>query len=137
MQSFLIAQALFSLLPVLLFASFVLGTVSLAVISALLFSLFWTGIAALVLGSTLFLTSGLALLAWAWFVGAYLAVTFVYGLVFAAGGVTEESRVVLEEFKNLVDKKEPDVAGLDAAEGRGDGEEKRGGVGELNGEGGL
>ncbi|KAJ4389536.1 hypothetical protein N0V93_007006 [Gnomoniopsis smithogilvyi] len=96
LSSFLAAQVLFSLLPLLLFASFAFGTVALAAISALLFSLFWIGVAALVLGGTLFVTSSLALLSWAWVVGAYLAASFAYGLVFA-GGQTAGSKDEEEE----------------------------------------
>lgn len=140
LQSFLVAQALFSLLPVLLFASFVLGTVSLAIISALLFTLFWTGVAAFVLGSTLFITSGLAVLAWAWVVGAYLAGTFVYGVVFAGSQDTtqakaDEQRMLNEKWKNIV-KKEPDAV-VNGAEGEDAEDEKRPAAGELTGEGEL
>lgn len=112
LQSFLVAQGLFSFLPLLLFASFVFGTVFLAAISALLFSLFWAGVAALVLGGTLFVTSGLALLAWAWVVGAYLVASFAYGLVFAgdqAGVKDEEQRLLREKWTRIV-KAEPGPA---------------------------
>lgn len=106
------------MLPVLLFASFALGTVALAAISALFFSLFWIGVAALVLGPTLFVTSSLALLAWVWVVGTYLAATFAYGLVFGAGTTTtqvendknnksdEQQRLLSEKWEKIV-KPEP------------------------------
>ncbi|KAK2596017.1 hypothetical protein N8I77_013528 [Diaporthe amygdali] len=79
--SFIVAQLLLSLVPILLFASFVLGTVALALFTAVIFSLFWIGVASIILGSTLFVTFGLAALGWLWFVGTYLAANFVYGLV--------------------------------------------------------
>lgn len=81
LQSFIVAQLLLSLVPILLFASFVLGTVALALFTAVIFSLFWIGVASIILGSTLFVTFGLAALGWLWFVGTYLAANFVYGLV--------------------------------------------------------
>lgn len=114
-QSFLIAQSIFSLMPILLFASFAFGTVALAAISALLFSLFWIGVAALVLGGTLFITSSLALLAWVWVVGAYLAASFVYGLVFADGQAAEskaeeQQRLLSEKWTKIV-KSEPNSVG--------------------------
>ncbi|CAN8095245.1 unnamed protein product [Discula destructiva] len=114
--SFLVAQALFSLLPVLLFISFVLGTLSLALTSALLFSLFWIGVAALILASTLFITSGLAVLAWAWLMGIYLAASFAYGLVVsgAAGTKPEEQRMLEGKWKNIA-KTEPANAGVNGA----------------------
>lgn len=83
-QSFIVAQLLLSLIPILLFASFVLGTVALALFTAVIFCLFWIGVASIILGSTLFVTFGLAALGWLWLVGTYLAANFVYGLV--AGG---------------------------------------------------
>ncbi|ROV87969.1 hypothetical protein VMCG_10678 [Cytospora schulzeri] len=79
--SFILAQLLFALVPVLLFASIVLGTISLALFTAIASSLFWIGIFSLVLGSTLFITFALATLAWIWLVGAYVTGNFVYGLV--------------------------------------------------------
>lgn len=106
------------MLPLLLFASFAFGTVALAAISAVFFSLFWIGIAALVLGSTLFVTSSLALLAWVWVVGTYLAATFAYGVVFGAGNTTsqfesnkknksdEQQRLLSEKWEKIV-KPEP------------------------------
>lgn len=105
MQSFLVTQGLFSLLPILLFASFAFGTVALAAISALFFSLFWIGIAALVLGSTLFVTSSLALLAWVWVVGTYLAATFAYGLVFASTSQAENKNKSDDEQQRLLSEK--------------------------------
>lgn len=74
-----------ALLPVTLFTSFVLGTVAVALVSALLFSLFWISLAALVLAAALSATFALAVAAWVWGVGAYLAVAFAYGLVVSGG----------------------------------------------------
>lgn len=81
LQSFLVAQSLFALFPVLFFASFVLGVLCVALVSAALFSIFWIGLAAVVLGSTLFVTTGAAILMWVWVVGWYLGASFIYGLV--------------------------------------------------------
>lgn len=105
MQSFLVTQGLFSLLPLLLFASFAFGTIALAAVSALFFSLFWISIAALVLGSTLFVTSSLALLAWVWVVGTYLAATFAYGLVFSGTSQVENKKKSDDEQQRLLSEK--------------------------------
>lgn len=93
------------MLPLLLFASFAFGTVILAAISALFFSLFWIGVAALVLGSTLFATTSLALLAWVWVVGTYLAATFAYGLVFPGTSQAEQKKKSNEEQQRLLSEK--------------------------------
>lgn len=65
----------------LFFASFVLAVLCLGLVSALLFSLFWIGLAVLVLGSTLFVSSAVAVLTWVWVVAVYVAASFVYGLM--------------------------------------------------------
>lgn len=107
-QSFIVAQLLLSLVPILLFASFVLGTAALALFTAVIFSLFWIGVASIVLGSTLFVTFGLAALGWLWFVGTYFAANFVYGLV--AGGsdkADHAAAVKMEEKWASINKKEP------------------------------
>lgn len=103
-QSFIVAQLLLSLVPILLFASFVLGTIALALFTAVIFSLFWIGVASIVLGSTLFVTFGLAALGWLWFVGTYLAANFVYGLV---AGSSDTARLKMEEKWESITKKEP------------------------------
>ncbi|KAI0199472.1 hypothetical protein F4808DRAFT_212941 [Astrocystis sublimbata] len=69
---FLLAQLLTALFPLLLFVTFVLSTATLAFFCAIAFFLFWTGVGLLVLVPTLFLTFGLAVLAWVWAVGSYV-----------------------------------------------------------------
>lgn len=102
-------QSLFALVPVLLFTSFALGVICLACVTALLFSLFWVGLAVLVLGSALFVTSTVAVLAWLWVVAAYVAASFVYGLVIskrdgAASDTTNEAK--LQGKRDQIFKKE-------------------------------
>lgn len=53
--------------------------------AGLLFGLFWIGTAGVVLAAALTVTFGVAVLAWAWAVGAYLAVTFAWRVVMGAG----------------------------------------------------
>lgn len=101
--SFIVAQLLLSLVPILLFASFVLGTIALALFTAVIFSLFWIGVASIVLGSTLFVTFGLAALGWLWFVGTYLAANFIYGLV---AGSSDTAKLKMEEKWASINKKE-------------------------------
>ena len=85
-----------------------LGTVALALFSAVIFSLFWIGVASIVLGSTLFVTFGLAALGWMWFVGTYLAANFVYGLVAGSSDKADQQAATLkmEEKWASIDKKE-------------------------------
>lgn len=73
-----------------------LGTVALALFSAVIFSLFWIGVASIVLGSTLFVTFGLAALGWMWFVGTYLAANFVYGLVAGSSDKADQQAATLK-----------------------------------------
>ncbi|KAL1848491.1 hypothetical protein Daus18300_013592 [Diaporthe australafricana] len=109
--SFIVAQLLLSLVPILLFASFVLGAVALALFTAVIFSLFWIGVASIVLGSTLFVTFGLAALGWLWFVGTYLAANFVYGLVAGSSNNADHAaKVKMEEKWASINKKEPATA---------------------------
>ncbi|KAI0438820.1 hypothetical protein F4803DRAFT_533708 [Xylaria telfairii] len=71
---FIAAQLLTALLPVVLFATFVLSTFT----CAIAFALFWNGVALLVLVPTLFLTFALAVLVWLWAVGTYVVFRAVY-----------------------------------------------------------
>lgn len=80
-QAFLLTQITFSILPVLLFVSFVVSTVLFALGVALLFVLFWVGVGLLVLAVVLLITSILGLVAWAWGVAAFLAYRWVHALV--------------------------------------------------------
>ncbi|KAI1736661.1 hypothetical protein F4680DRAFT_253302 [Xylaria scruposa] len=75
---FIAAQLFTALLPILLFATFVLSTTAIAFACAVSFALFWTGVALLVLVPTLFLTFGLSVLVWLWAVGAYIVFRAVY-----------------------------------------------------------
>ncbi|KAK7731511.1 hypothetical protein SLS53_008750 [Cytospora paraplurivora] len=103
--SFIVAQLLFSLVPVLLFASFVLGTSALALSAAVAFALFWIGVAGLVLGLTLFITFGLATLAWLWLVGTYVTGNFIYGLLVGSGEVSgQELKAKAQEKWSYIQK---------------------------------
>lgn len=85
-----------------------LGTIALALFTAVIFSLFWIGVASIVLGSTLFVTFGLAALGWLWFVGTYLAANFVYGLVAGSSDKADHAaRLKMEEKWANINKKEP------------------------------
>ncbi|RYP72325.1 hypothetical protein DL771_004299 [Monosporascus sp. 5C6A] len=76
--SFIASQFFFSLLPLLVFAVFVVSTVAFALVSAVLFSLFWLGVALLFLVPALFFTFGVAVLVWVWAVATFLAGRWVY-----------------------------------------------------------
>ncbi|CRK37552.1 hypothetical protein HYQ45_002028 [Verticillium longisporum] len=69
---FLVAQLIFSFLPLVIFATFALSTVGFALGAALIFALFWIGVALLVLVPTLFLTSAVGLLVWIWAAGSFV-----------------------------------------------------------------
>lgn len=85
-----------------------LGTVALALFTAVIFSLFWIGVASIVLGSTLFVTFGLAALGWLWFVGTYFAANFVYGLVAGSSDKADHAAALkMEEKWASINKKEP------------------------------
>ncbi|KAH6682012.1 hypothetical protein B0J14DRAFT_695483 [Halenospora varia] len=84
--SFILAQTIFSLTPLLLFASFSIGCLLLASISAILFSLFWIGLALAILVPTLFVTVGLGVFVWVWVVGSWLVGRWAWGVVFERGG---------------------------------------------------
>ncbi|GAO19308.1 hypothetical protein UVI_02008330 [Ustilaginoidea virens] len=76
--SLLVAQALLSGFPVLLFASFSVSCLVFALGAAILFALFWTGVALLVLVPTLLVTASIGLLVWAWCVGGFVVARWLY-----------------------------------------------------------
>lgn len=78
LQSFLVAQLLFSFLPILTFVVFALSTVGFALGAAILFSLFWIGVALLLLVPTILVTSSIAVLVWAWAVGSFVVARALY-----------------------------------------------------------
>ncbi|KAL3419462.1 hypothetical protein PVAG01_09684 [Phlyctema vagabunda] len=101
--SFLLIQFFLSFTPVLLFVSFVTGTVILSLISATLFSLFWIGVALLLLTPTLFVTIGLGLLIWTWAASSFLIARWVYTVLpVSVKGVAE---VDMPSGKTVVVKK--------------------------------
>jgi hypothetical protein len=81
-QAFVLTHATFSLLPILIFVTFALSTLIFALATAILFTLFWTGVALLLLVPTLLVTSGIGLCVWAWFVSSFVALRWVYRLVY-------------------------------------------------------
>ncbi|KAF8848756.1 hypothetical protein BDZ45DRAFT_681022 [Acephala macrosclerotiorum] len=117
--TFVVAQLLFSFLPLALFASFVLGTLFLSLISALLFSLFWIGVALLVLVPTLFITVSLGFIFWVWAISSFLVSKWVYDRI--SVNVKGQTEVGLPNGKKFV---------VDKGEGLGDfkGEVKENGV---------
>ncbi|KAJ9134593.1 hypothetical protein NKR23_g10055 [Pleurostoma richardsiae] len=83
--SFIASQLLLSFLPLLLFASFALSTVTFALATALLFSLFWIGVAAIVLIPALCVSFGAALLLWSWGAASFLVAQWCYYRVVPTG----------------------------------------------------
>ncbi|KAH0550893.1 hypothetical protein GP486_007743, partial [Trichoglossum hirsutum] len=86
--SFLLTHVLLSILPLLVFASFVIGTLLLALVAALSFSLFWIGVALLILIPTLCVTVSLGVVVWVWAAGTWVVTRFVWVVI--AGGEKEE-----------------------------------------------
>ncbi|KAG6037079.1 hypothetical protein E4U19_001265 [Claviceps sp. Clav32 group G5] len=76
--SFLLTQVLWSFFPVFLFFAFSLGCIAVALGSAIVFSLFWMGVGLLVLTPTLFVTSSIAVMVWAWAVGTFVVARWLY-----------------------------------------------------------
>ncbi|KAI9784945.1 MAG: hypothetical protein M1839_001140 [Geoglossum umbratile] len=91
LASFLLAQLLLSVLPLLLFASFAFSTLLLALSAAVAFSLFWIGVALLVLVPTLCVTLSLGVGVWLWAVGCWVIGWWVWGILFAGRAKREES----------------------------------------------
>ncbi|KAH8595857.1 hypothetical protein B0O99DRAFT_144880 [Bisporella sp. PMI_857] len=81
LATFLLLQVLLSGLPLLLFASFAIGTLLVSFVSAILFSLFWIGLALLVLLPTLFVTVSAGLAVGLWAVGSVLIAKWAYNLL--------------------------------------------------------
>ncbi|KAK3359469.1 hypothetical protein B0T25DRAFT_514986 [Lasiosphaeria hispida] len=84
--AFLLAQLTFSLIPLLLFASFVASAFLFAFGAALLFTLFWLGVSLAILVPTLFITGGIGILAWAWAVASFIVVRWLYGVLQGIAG---------------------------------------------------
>ncbi|OHW90096.1 hypothetical protein CSPAE12_11322 [Colletotrichum incanum] len=76
--AFLLAQLIFSFLPILVFASFSASTIAFAFGAAAVFSLFWIGVALLVLVPTLFFTCSIAVLVWVWAAGSFVVAKRLY-----------------------------------------------------------
>lgn len=76
--SLLVAQGLFSSLPLFLFVAFSVSCVASALGAAVIFSLFWIGLALLALVPTLLLVSSFAVLLWAWCVGSFFVARWLY-----------------------------------------------------------
>ncbi|KAM0273501.1 hypothetical protein ACHAQH_008326 [Verticillium albo-atrum] len=102
--AFLIAQLIFSFLPVVIFATFALSTVAFALGAALIFALFWIGVALLVLVPTLFLTSSVGVVVWIWAAGSFVVAKKLWQVAPSSikggrGGETngERTGVVLKE----------------------------------------
>lgn len=84
LQAFVASQLFFSLLPLVLFASFATSITLFALVTAVIFSLFWVGVATLFLVPTLFLTCSVAVLVWLWIASAFNVARWVYNLLPAA-----------------------------------------------------
>ncbi|KAH8652227.1 hypothetical protein BX600DRAFT_441123 [Xylariales sp. PMI_506] len=79
--AFIVAQLLFSSLPLVLFASFAVSTCIFALISAVIFSLFWIGVAMLFLVPALLVTFGVAVLTWLWAVATFIVGRWIYNAI--------------------------------------------------------
>lgn len=79
--AFIVSQILFSALPLALFISFSLSTAAFAIVSATLFCVFWIGVGLLVLCPVLFITSGIAILVWAWAIVTFLVGRKIYQML--------------------------------------------------------
>lgn len=77
-QAFVVAQLVFSSLPILVFSTFAISVIVFALGAAVIFALFWTGVALLVLVSTLFFTCSVAILVWVWAAGSFLLAKWLY-----------------------------------------------------------
>ncbi|KAK2056625.1 hypothetical protein LY76DRAFT_146225 [Colletotrichum caudatum] len=78
--AFLLAQLIFSFLPILVFVSFAASTATFAFGAAVVFSLFWIGVALLVLVPTLFFTCSIAVLVWVWAAGSFVVAKRLYDM---------------------------------------------------------
>ncbi|KAI1197606.1 hypothetical protein F5X97DRAFT_173380 [Nemania serpens] len=94
---FLVAQVLFSLLPLVLFATFVLSTAIFAMLFALAFVLFWTGVALVVFVPTLFVTGGLAVFLWLWAMSVFILLRLVYNRLPASLRGTDKHVIIRKD----------------------------------------
>ncbi|TPX12884.1 uncharacterized protein E0L32_006764 [Thyridium curvatum] len=85
LTAFLLTQATISFLPTVLFASFVASLLFFTALAAFLFLCFWIAVALLFFVPAAFVTTGLALLLWAWGAGSYVALRWLYDLFLATG----------------------------------------------------
>lgn len=92
-QAFIVAQAIFSSLPIIVFSTFAVSTIVFALGVAVIFALFWVGVALLVLVPTLFFTCSVGILVWTWAAGSYLLARWLYEMspVSAKGGLEVET----------------------------------------------
>ncbi|KAK4138471.1 hypothetical protein BT67DRAFT_431077 [Trichocladium antarcticum] len=79
LAGFIAIQAIFAIIPILLFLLFTVSTLLFVIGVALLFILFWVGVALLVLLLALSVTFGLALCAWLWASAVFVAGRSVVG----------------------------------------------------------
>ncbi|KAI8150612.1 hypothetical protein K4K49_011878 [Colletotrichum sp. SAR 10_70] len=91
--AFIVAQAIFSSLPIIVFSTFAVSTIVFALGAAVIFALFWVGVALLVLVPTLFFTCSVGILVWTWAAGSYLLARWLYEMspVSAKGGLEVET----------------------------------------------
>ncbi|TDZ54089.1 hypothetical protein CTRI78_v006517 [Colletotrichum trifolii] len=78
--AFLLAQVVFSSLPILVFSTFAISTVLFALGAAVIFALFWVGVALFILVPTLFFTCSIAILVWVWAAGSFLLAQWLYNM---------------------------------------------------------
>ncbi|TDZ16037.1 hypothetical protein Cob_v011106 [Colletotrichum orbiculare MAFF 240422] len=78
--AFLLAQVVFSSLPILVFSTFAISTVLFALGAAVIFALFWVGVALFILVPTLFFTCSIAILVWVWAAGIFLLAQWLYNM---------------------------------------------------------
>lgn len=88
--SFMATQSLFNAVPIGIFSSFCLGLIIFTFFVGLCFVMFWVGAAMLVLVPVLAITGTFAIATWAWMVGSFLAMRWIYSMTpLSVRGVTE------------------------------------------------
>ncbi|KAK3328546.1 hypothetical protein B0T19DRAFT_194540 [Cercophora scortea] len=94
LSALIVIQVLFTLIPALLFITFIGSTAVFAAGTALLFTLFWTGVALALLAVTFLVTGSAGICVWAWAVVSYLAVHWTYSVLQQgfAGGNTHNTK---------------------------------------------
>ncbi|KAF9871732.1 hypothetical protein CkaCkLH20_10666 [Colletotrichum karsti] len=76
--SFIVAQLVFSSLPIIACLTFAFSTIVFALGAAVIFTLFWACVALLFLVPTLFFTCSVGIVVWIWAAGSFFVVKWLY-----------------------------------------------------------